>query len=447
MKRMLLSSIFAASLITLAVAQNQRWSLEEASQPYKGTKLTMVTVAWTDAIKTIAADFTKKTGITVEVVQIPGGTILEKTLLELRNKGTSFDLYTAGYKRPFTAAKVVNALNPYLANVKLADPNFNREDFVRFNNIAVDPDSPGNVLAIPFGAGGMAVYYRKDLFASATHRNAFKAKYKRELAPPRSMNELEQVAAYFSDADWKSFSGAKGVGIAFQGTRAGDNLMWHFALQAAGRALENNKVLPALLDRSNNLTFTNYSRSSLEAVQRLFKHAQSGALQADDTAVRDLFVAGGAAMVLTWDSFIGRLGSGEIANKWALAAMPGRTLLGQWSLQLNPYSKNQDAAFLLAQFLSNKESDLKMFELAGRYPARSSTYSTEQYKSKNPYGEIFAQSKGRGMLQVDNVATSQVNSVIAEAVSQMLAGQLTPAAADEKLRGNIEQVLIDSGLR
>jgi multiple sugar transport system substrate-binding protein len=407
----------------------------------------MATVAWTDAIKTLAADFSKRTGINVEIVQIPGAQILEKTLLELRNKGTTFDLYTAGPKRPFTAAKVVPTLNGFLSNPQLADPSFDRNDFVRFNNIAVDPDSPSKVLAIPFGAGGMAVYYRKDLFSDPQYKSAFKARFKHDLVAPRSLTELEQVAQFFSETDWKSFSGAKGAGIAFQGTRAGDNLMWQFAVQVAGRALEKQKILPALLDRNNQLTFGEYSRAGLEGMQRLFKYAQPGALQADDTAVREVFIGGGAAMVMTWDSFLGRLGTGEIANKWALSPIPGRTLLGQWSLQLNPYGKNQEAAFLFAQYLSSKDSDLKMFELAKRYPSRASTYKTELYRAANPYGEVFAQSKSRGMLQVDSVATGQFNAAIGETVSQLLAAQLSAEAADETLKKNLEQVLSDAGLR
>jgi multiple sugar transport system substrate-binding protein len=429
-------------------AQAQGWSLEAAAAPYKGSKVTLVTVAWTDAVKAISADFTRRTGIEVEVVQIPGAQILEKTLLELRNKGTAFDLYTATYKRPYTAAKVTLPLNGFLADPKLADPNYNANDFVRYSAFASDPDSPKQTVGIPFGASGMALYYRKDLFENARNAAAFKAKYGRDLEAPKTWKELEQVAAFFSEADFKSFSGAKGVGLAMQLTRSGDGLMWWYALASGGLALEADKArIPALLNRQNQMVAERYSQPALETILRLSKSAQPAALQADDTAARELFLNGGAAMVLTWDSFIGRLGSGNIADKWALASIPGRTLLGGWALHLNPSSKNQQAAFLLAQFLSNKENDLKMFELAGRYPARASNYNSPVYRKANPFGDLFALSKSGGMAQVDSIISTQFNATIAEKVSMMLAGQADPAAANAQLKTSLMRVMEDAGLR
>jgi ABC-type glycerol-3-phosphate transport system substrate-binding protein len=443
-------AVFAAlatALATLTLAQS-RWSLETASAPYKGTSLTLATVAWPDAIKTISADFTRRTGITVEVVQIPGSTILEKTLLELRNRGAAFDLFTATYKRPYTQGKLALGLRPFFANAALADPDWNRADFVRSAQFLNDPDTTGNAVSIPFGASGMALFYRKDLFNDPKHQAAYRARYRRALDAPRSWQEVEDIAAYFSAADFKSFSGAKGVGLALQGTRNGDPLMWLFSLLASGEAFERSgTALPALVDRTNALTFEPYAQAALERLQRLARSAQPGFAQADDTAARELFLGGGAAMTLTWDSFLGRLSGGDIKGRWALAPMPARTLLGGWSLMLNPNSRKQEAAFLLAQFLSSRESDQRMFELAGRYPSRASTYTSTSYRALNPFGDLLAASKGRGMAQIDSVASAQLNGAIAEGVSLMLAGQLDAKGAAERIRTSLNRALEDAGLR
>ncbi len=447
-KRLLVTTaLVSAALIAAVGSAQKKWSLSEAAAPYKGTKLTLATVAWTDAVKNISAEFSKQTGIAVEVVQIPGAQILEKTLLELRNKGTAYDLFTATFKRPYTKAGVAQPLRGFLTNANLADPEWNRSDFVRASNFFQDPDKGSNIVSIPFGASGMGMFYRKDLFADPKHQTAYKTKYRRDLTAPRTWADFERVAEYFHTADWKSFGGAKGVGVSLAATRAGDPLMWHFALLSAGAALEKGKSINSLLDTKNALTFEPYSLSALERLQRISKFAQSSYLQTDDTAARELFLGGGAAMVITWDSFLGRLGTGEIANKWSLAATPSRTLLGGWSLMLNPSSKNQSAAFLLAQYLSSQENDMKMFELAGRYPARASSYKSATYKAKNPYGEILADSKERGMFQVDSQVSGQFNATISEGVSQMLAGQLEPKAAADKLSTNLNRVLEDAGLK
>ncbi|MDX2006188.1 MAG: extracellular solute-binding protein [Meiothermus sp.] len=446
MKHWIKWGLAAAAAAGLGMAQG--WTLEAAATPYKGSKVSLVTVAWPDAIRALAADFTRRTGIEVEVTQIPGSQILEKTLLELRNRGTAFDLYTATYKRPYTQARVTLSLNGFLADPKLADPTWNPNDFVRYSQFATDPDSPKQIVGIPFGASGMAMFVRKDLFANPAYRAAFRARYGRELEAPKTWKELEQTAAFFSEADFKSFSGAKGVGIAMQLTRSGDGLMWWYALASGGLALEGDKTrISALLDKQNRMAAERYSQPALELIQRLSKFAQPAALQADDTAARELFLGGGAAIVLTWDSFLGRLDSGQIAGRWELSPIPSRTLLGGWALHLNPNSKNQQAAFLLAQFLSSKESDLKMFELAGRYPARASSYNSATYRKVNPFGDIFALSKSGGIAQWDSIASTQFNATVAEKLSLMLAGQLTPGGANEGLKTAIARVLEDAGLR
>jgi len=439
------SFVFALlSLTLMPSARAQTWSLETAAAPYKGAKVTLATPAWRDAIAEIAKDFTRRTGINVEVVQVPGSQIIEKTVLDLRNRGTAYDLIAHTAKRPYTEAKLFLPLNSYLSSSKLTDPKWNKADFVNYKQFATDPNNVTSTVAMPFGASGMALYYRKDLFATPKYQAAFKSKYKYALAAPRTWQQVQDIATFFNTADFKSFAGSKGAGIALAGVR-GEALTWYFSFLTAGAALNKQVALPGLLDADNKAVFKPYSAQALNTLADLTKSAQSGVLQADDTAAREVFAGGGAAMVITWDSFLSRLNTGDISGKWALAPIPKRGLDGGWALGVNPNSRSPQAAFLLAQYLSSKEADLKMFELAGRYPSRESTYATAAYKAMNPYADVLARAKKQGVPQVDNAVTAQINNTVSETVSLMLAGQLTSDAAAKRMNDSVDRALEDAG--
>jgi ABC-type glycerol-3-phosphate transport system substrate-binding protein len=422
----------------------QSWSLEEAAEPYRGASLTVATVAWQGALAEIAADFSNRTGISVEVVQVPRDQLTEKALLELRSRGTAYDLFAFTRKGPFVEADLLPSLNPFLSDPALADPSWRADDFVMFPTFALANDME-TVVGIPFGAAGMALFYRSDLFEDPMHRQAFQDQHGYELAAPDSWTEFADVASYFDGAGLQSFSGGDVVGWAFPGAR-GDGLSWFFTFMTAGVALEQDGVeLRGLVSEAKQPIYEPFSVAALELINELVAYAQPSYLQDNDTAVREVFADGGAAMVITWDSFLGRLNTGNIADNWALAPIPTRGLLGGWSLGLNPFSENAEAAFLLGQFISSYESDLYMFTAAGRYPARLSVYESDTYRTLNPYADELARAKAESVIQVSlELGTApQVLSHINDIVSMMLSGQLTAEAAADRIQSGIRDILQD----
>src|SRR5690606_29082826 len=140
-----------------------------------------------------------------------------------------------------------------------------------------------------------------------------------------------------------------------------------------------NTELRGLVSEAKEPIYEPYSEPALVLLEELVKHAQPSYLQDTDTTVRELFADGGAAMVITWDSFLGSLNEGEIADSWCLAPIPTMGVLGGWSLGLNQFSTNPEAALRLGQFRSSTEADLYMFTEAGRYPSRQSVYESTEY--------------------------------------------------------------------
>jgi multiple sugar transport system substrate-binding protein len=56
--------------------------------------------------------------------------------------------------------------------------------------------------ALPILGDALVCYYREDLLQDAGHREAFKGKFGRDLAPPRTWEEFADLAEFFHGRDW-----------------------------------------------------------------------------------------------------------------------------------------------------------------------------------------------------------------------------------------------------
>ena len=72
------------------------------------------------------------------------------------------------------------------------------------------PKGTDNYWALPAMGDANGWFYRKDWFAKPELQAEFKAKYNRDLAPPKTWTELKEVAEFFQgrDVDGKKVYGA-----------------------------------------------------------------------------------------------------------------------------------------------------------------------------------------------------------------------------------------------
>ena len=91
------------------------------------------------------------------------------------------------------------------------------------------PKALANIYALPINQDSMGLVYRKDLFEDPKEMEAFKAKYGYELAPPKTYDELRDIAEFFTRPDKNLY------GIATYGskdydavTSPFDGVLWSF---------------------------------------------------------------------------------------------------------------------------------------------------------------------------------------------------------------------------
>ena len=430
---------------TTAAASGQgssTWSLADAAKPYKGQKVTLATVAWQDPTKDLAKEFNQLTGIDLEVVQLPNSDLLQKTLLDARTKTGAYDIIAHTYMTAYAQPGYAIPLDSYLSG-PLGDPNYNMSDVVnpsfytKYNNQTV---------ALPFGSSALVLYYRKSLFNDPKNQAAFKAQYKYDLKPPTDWQQFLDISKFFTDTDWKGPGGEKGYGVAAYGKRE-FSMTYIFQLHAGSlAALKDNSKL-GLLDTKYQPTFDNATGiQALDIWKQTLQYAPPGVLQDGNTESRDIFAKGLTAMNVNWDSAIGTLKTSPVKDDWAMAAIPGRTVLGGWTLSVSSASKNKEAAFLAAQFLTEPHADQYLFDKAGRYPGRISTYSSDSYKQTNPYADLLSQAKQSAVPQVD-VENSQIDNLMSEQISLYLTDQQDDKTTIQNLSSGVTKIMKDAGLQ
>jgi multiple sugar transport system substrate-binding protein len=164
-------SVFGAGLpLSGARAQNR-------FAKYAGQTVTMNVPAHPhyDAMARIIPEFTKQTGIKVELDKIAIGRMKEKQLLEMAKPQGDYDLacYIVMWKSEYVAKDLVRPLEPFFNNAALADPAYDMKDIIPIylENLGLVGGPKGylagpgaKLYGLPYGAETSVLAYRRDIF-------------------------------------------------------------------------------------------------------------------------------------------------------------------------------------------------------------------------------------------------------------------------------------------
>jgi len=262
----------------------------------------------------------------------------------------------------------------------------------------VEPLVFGNRLSsVPWHDGPECLVYRTDLFNDPARRAAFRSQAFRDLAPPSTWEEFEQVARFFT--------GSGLYGTVFAAFPDGHNTLYDFAIQLWSRGGE-------LLDSSGKpLITTPQALAAVDFYRRVVRdsslcHPKSPSL--DSTQSGDLFVAGEVAMMPNWFGFAARScreGS-PLAGKVAIAPIPTAngaphvSLSVFWALAMGRGSRHKELAWQFLRFVSSAERDLGITR-HGAVGTRLSSWRNPELQNRIPaYRDIEAVSLGARRLPI-----------------------------------------------
>lgn len=367
------------------IAMTATTALAGPYEAYEGTTLVVNFPAHPhyDAVMKVLPEFTKETGIRVEVDQLQYLKMREKQTLELTKNSGDYDLlaYVVFSKADYVYADQLENLARYFMNPKLSDPSYDAADLVDgyVGNIGVAggekgylPGPTGSLFGLPFGSETSILGYRTDVFE------------KHNLTVPTNYEELLDVACKIPQLE----PGMGGLASrAASGHHASHAFLLHLA-PLGGRIFD---------EQWNPIVNNAQGVAAANALKTIVGCGAEGAATFGFAEAGASFLQGNSAMFLDSTVFAGQVNDpskSKVVGKVAWAPHPvgvrAGSQTGGFGIGIPRNAENKEAAFLLMQWLTSKKAD-KMIALAGGNPSRYSTHADAEVNAKFPHMATFGE--------------------------------------------------------
>ena len=336
-----------------------------------------------DAVMRILPEFTKETGIEVEVDQLPYLKMRERQTLELAQDEGEYDLiaYVVFSKADYVYADQLENLAKYFMNPALADPTYDSSDLIDgyvYNIGFAGGDrgylsgATGSLFGLPYGSETSVLGYRKDIFE------------KHGLEVPETYEEMLALACQIPELE---------PGMGGLASRAASG---HHAAHAF--LLHLNPLGGDIFDADWNPVMNNAEGvAAAEALKQIVDCGPEGATNFGFGEALGSFLNGDTAMFLDTTIVAGQIDdpskSQVVGNVgWALHPMGTEraSQTGGFGIGIPANAENKEAAFLLMQWLTSKTGD-KLVAMAGGNPSRFSTHADADVNEKFPHMATFGE--------------------------------------------------------
>ncbi|WP_294643553.1 extracellular solute-binding protein [uncultured Aureimonas sp.] len=403
-----------------------------------------------------AKQFQALTGAQVDVVHIPFGDLYQRLMIPFQTRQAAYDVM-------FYPSLWIGDVQSYLQPVPAAYQEVPgmKEVTQNYRDVATWGDQ---MIQYPVDGDRHYLKYRADIFDNPEYQQRFKAETGQDLRVPRTWEEYNAVAKFFTGWDWGK-DGRGQFGSAEVTKR--DDLMFSAFISRAAAYTKNPNVkggyffkLDTMEPQINNPGFVKALEMFIDA-QKAFPPGGTNFGLGDEIFS---FGGGQSLMSYSWDdAFIqAQEASSPIRNKVAAAPLPGSTQVWNrdtnawdtfetpnappyitwgWTSAVSKASKNQDMAFDFLCFFSN-EANTQLDLQIGRFgvnPYRTTHFDPTFWQEKLGWEANTAKTYVdtlSGMDQSNNrvfdlrvPGVNQFMSTLANGVAEAMAGQRSPQEA------------------
>ncbi|MHB1111019.1 MAG: ABC transporter substrate-binding protein [Devosia sp.] len=371
-----------ASLMMLAAAMPAGAQADE---------LTLCWAAWdpANALVELSKDFTAATGTTMNFEFVPWPNFADRILNELNSGGKLCDLLIGDSQWLGGSAE-----NGYY--VKLNDffekEGISMDDFAPATVYAYStwPKGTPNYWALPAMGDANAWVYRKDWFENPEIAAEFKAKAGRDLTPPKTWDELQEVAAFFQG---RQIDGKTVYGAAIFTERGSEGITMGItsALYPYGFKYE---MTPGKYDMEGAV-------NSPEAVAALEKYkaiyeccTPPGYSDSYMDQGLDAFKSGQVAMMMNWFAFWPGMYKDENVggDKIGFFVNPGQNVagstLGGQGISVVANTDNMEGALNYIKWFAQAEVQKKWYKLGGS-SCHVAVLNDPSYPTSSPFAADF----------------------------------------------------------
>jgi multiple sugar transport system substrate-binding protein len=410
-------------------------------QRFAGTRLV---VNWPpnlayNYINETLGEFEVLTGMKVEVDQIAYMRLQQKQLLEFAKPTGDYDVVclVVMWKTEYVAGDNLIELEPLFADPNLAVPDYDFDDLVKAfvdNTGRVGGDKiymggPGSKLyCVPFGAETSIMAYRQDVLDA------------KGIEVPQTYDELRAALPKVVDKSRKLYGLTMRGASGHQATHGFLNHLNPFG----------GKIFDA---DWNPIVNSPDAIRTLEFMQEVVATGPPGIPGFDAGSLDQSFVQGESVFYIDHDKIAGIArdpAQSKVIGKVGYALHPKDKIYsaetGGFGVGIPANSANQDAAFLLIQWMTTKEIGRRVAE-AGGMAVRNSVYGDPELQAKYPEFEVlveqikYADPDWRPIVP----EWSEINQTIGVAVNQVLTGEKTPKGAMDGIMQPIKDIMERAG--
>jgi multiple sugar transport system substrate-binding protein len=418
--------------------------------PYAGTTLNFIgeETTQTDILKQLLPEFTRETGIKVNIEEAPYDTVVQKEILDFSTHKASYDVESMPYEYLGSYAEhdYIQPIDSYLNSPTWTPASFDKNDIIE--KLWMDASNwKRKFYGFPSESPVMMMFYRQDLFSDPAEKKAFMAEYHYSLAPAETLQQYRDIAQFFTRKQGQMLAGKMlthnfyGVATAAKRHIATFCEWMNYAWDYGG----------GIFDKQGNLI--NNSVANKEALTYwvgLTKYAPPGYTTYTWDEVTSAFQQGIVAEAITWgdtapavedpsqSKVAGEMGFANIPK--ASASGPLVAHYGGWSYVINRDSTNRNAAYLFMRWALSRNVQLQLAEMGG-LPARTSTFEDKALNAKFPY---WKQELSSLRISTPRPRISQFGAIASDlelGLSKALAREEPPTTALDNVQKAMEQTM------
>lgn len=388
------------------------------------------------ATYSLLADFKRREGIEVRIDAIKYKELYET--IKDESKFSNYDVFQIDvpWYTEFVETGMLADLSGYLENDKSVLDNEIPgipEEYVKFGD---------KYFALPYMYCAQLLFYRKDLFENIKYNRMFYEEYKTELKPPRTWNEFNAVAKFFTkhyNPESETLYGTT-LGGKFSSGAVNEFLprLWAFGgecINADGEVVLNSKEAIKALN--------NYVES--------FRYASPTSADHWWEEQVEEFSDGKAAMMILYNAHVADItdrNKSKVVGNIAFDIIPGGTpVFGGWSLGINKNSSKIDKAFRFISWACGNELAIPNTILGGCPPCVN-LYKTTEFLPMYPWLpkslEVLNYHKKRFIPKTKNgtvISERSYEEILGGAVYKSITNQMLPEEAIKDASLKLKQLL------
>ena len=381
-------------------------------QRFKGSKIYVLFTKhpWNDTIERLLPEFEQLTGIKVDYTDLPEIQARQKATVEFTAGSGGVDAWYSSLlieKRRFWKAGWYLDLSKFLKDPTMTAPDYDWDDMAAGAKQSV-LQTDGTISGLPSFVDPFIFFYRKDLFAQ------------KGLQPPRTLAELEEFAQHFHNPPTL-------YGFVARGLKNANAPPWDWVLFSMGGNFMTK-------DGKASINTPEAVKAMGWYAGMLRRFAPPGVVNFNWYECSAAFMQGQVAMYYDGVNFAGQFEDKEkskIPGKVGYAVLPagpgGRfPPMFTSAMAVSPQSKNQGAAYFLAQWATSKQNAVQQL-LSGVGTARTAVWNNPEVraKAKMPadWLQAYVDSLKIGRLGLPEiVAVTEYRDIIGVAIQKAIEG-------------------------